>query len=143
MMFWDSSALVPLVITESSTNTVREMLHADETLLVWWGTVLECRSAISRTLREGSLDDQTAGRALAALKHLAGAWTEVLPGERLRSIAGRILATHSLRAADALQLAAAVVWADGDESTCTFVCLDVRLRSAARAEGFTVLPETA
>lgn len=141
MMSWVSSALGPLVITESTTDAVREMLHADETLVVWWGTVLECRSAISRTLREGVLDDRTAEQALAVLKHLAGAWTEVLPGERLRGIAGRILMTHSLRAADALQLAAAVVWADGDESACTFMCQDARLRSAARAEGFTVLPK--
>lgn len=141
MMFWDFSALLPLVITESTTDTVREMLHADETLVVWWGTVLECRSAISRTLREGVLDDRTAEQALGVLKHLAGAWTEVLPGEKLRGIAGRILMTHPLRAADALQLAAAVVWADGDEFNCTFVCLDARLRSAARAEGFTVLPK--
>jgi predicted nucleic acid-binding protein len=95
-----------------------------------------------RTLREGVLDDRTAEQALGVLKHLAGAWTEVLPGEKLRGIAGRILMTHPLRAADALQLAAAVIWADGDESSCTLVCLDARLRSAARTEGFTVLPKT-
>lgn len=112
----------------------------------WWcggEQCSSCRSAISRTRREGLLDDRTAEQALGVLKHLAGAWTEVLPGEQLRSIAARVLMTHPLRAADALQLAAAVIWAEGDESGCAFVCLDARLRSAARAEGFTVLPQTA
>jgi len=143
MMFWDSSALVPLVVRESTTGVAEEALRGDGTMVVWWGTVLECRSAISRTLREGRFDDRTAERALGVLRLLADAWSEVLPGERVRGIAGRILMTHPLRAADALQLAAAVVWADGDEPGCTFVCLDTRLRSAARAEGFTVLPGSA
>jgi predicted nucleic acid-binding protein len=140
MMFWDSSALVPLLVRESTTESAEEALRGDAEMVVWWGTVLECRSAISRTLREGRLDDRSADRALGVLRLLADAWSEVLPGERVRSVAGRILMTHPLRAADALQLAAAVVWADGDGPGCAFVCRDTRLRSAARAEGFTVMP---
>jgi hypothetical protein len=45
-----------------------------------------------------------------------------------------------LRAADALQLAAALVWCQGDPLQHGFVCLDQRLREAARREGFTALP---
>lgn len=43
-------------------------------------------------------------------------------------------------AADALQLAAALDWCDGNTCGESFVCLDDRLRGAAALEGFRVLP---
>jgi hypothetical protein len=52
-----------------------------------------------------------------------------------------VLAAHPLRAADALQLAAALVWTGEAAAGEAFVCLDERLRDAARREGFEVLPE--
>ena len=67
-------------------------------------------------------------------------WTEILPCSALRRRAIRLVATHDLRAADSLQLAAALTWADQDPEGREFVCLDQRLALAARAEGFTVLP---
>lgn len=60
--------------------------------------------------------------------------------EELATIALRLLASHPLRAADALQLAAALVWARGQPGGHEIVCLDDRLASAALLEGFTVLP---
>jgi len=62
------------------------------------------------------------------------------PTLRLRERAGRVLRAHPLRAADALQLAAALVWCDDASSGETFVSLDDRLRGAARREGFTIQP---
>jgi hypothetical protein len=44
-----------------------------------------------------------------------------------------------LRAADSLQLAAALVFADGEPRHVPVVCLDARLSAAARREGFTVV----
>ena len=64
----------------------------------------------------------------------------IAPSNRVRERAGRLLATHPLRAADALQLAAALVWCDEAPQGETFVCLDERLSAAARREGFAVLP---
>jgi len=46
---------------------------------------------------------------------------------------------HPLRAADALQLSAAIVAADGDPSSLELVTLDRRLAEAAMLEGFPVL----
>lgn len=74
------------------------------------------------------------------LRTLHETWTEVEPANAVREQAGRILRLHPLRAADALQLAAALVWCQGDPLQQEFVCLDQRLRVAARREGFTVLP---
>ncbi len=51
------------------------------------------------------------------------------------------LGTHPLKSADALQLAAALVWAGNTTRDHHFVCLDKRLRKAAGKEGFRILPE--
>lgn len=59
----------------------------------------------------------------------------------VRNQAIRLLGLHPLRAADALQLAAALVWADRRPRGHPFVCLDAGLREAAHAEGFSVLPK--
>ena len=67
-------------------------------------------------------------------------WTEVLPSNTLRRRAIRLIATHDLRAADSLQLAAALAWAGQEPEGRAFVCLDQRLARAAQAEGFTVVP---
>ena len=75
------------------------------------------------------------------LSRLAAEWTEIQPGNRLREGAERALLLHPLRAADSLQLAAALVWANDRPSGRPFVCLDARLREAALKEGFNVLPE--
>jgi len=81
-----------------------------------------------------------ADAAISALRRMAGAWEEVTPSELIRGIAQRLLRTHPLRAADSLQLAAAMSAAGQEPAALEFVCLDVRLSAAARREGFTVLP---
>ena len=74
------------------------------------------------------------------LAHLADDWTEIQPGHHVRDAAARALTLHALSAADALQLAAALLWANGRPARHDFVCLDQRLREAAQREGFRVLP---
>jgi hypothetical protein len=61
--------------------------------------------------------------------------------ERLRDRSERLLGVHSLRAADAFQLAAALVWSRGQTPAHAIVSLDERLRLAAAREGFRILPE--
>jgi hypothetical protein len=60
----------------------------------------------------------------------------------IRDRALRILAVHPLRSADALQLAAALVYCSEQPREEPFVCLDDRLRQAARTEGFILVPES-
>jgi predicted nucleic acid-binding protein len=71
---------------------------------------------------------------------LSSQWTEVRPSNLVRDQASRVLLLHPLRAADALQLAAALVWAGSQTTSLEFVCLDHRLREAAAREGFQVIP---
>lgn len=110
-------------------------------MTVWWGSPVECSSAFSRLRREGSLDEEKEARALDALDSLSVFWHEVQPTPELRAQAVRLLRFHPLRAADSLQLAAGLSWA-GTDSEGQLVTLDERLGTAARKEGFLVLPET-
>jgi predicted nucleic acid-binding protein len=119
---------------------VRSLHHEDEEIAVWWGSRLECISALMRLVREGRLDAYQEVQVRACLADLFEAAAEVEPTEDVRDRAERLLALHPLRAADALQLAAALVWARERPIGRGFVCLDQRLRQAAGREGFGVLP---
>ncbi|MEX2647477.1 MAG: type II toxin-antitoxin system VapC family toxin [Alphaproteobacteria bacterium] len=140
MRFWDSSAVVPLLVEEPAGVELLAILSEEGGLIVWWGTPVECASAIARREREGHLDVVAASAALARLRALELAWAEVAPTPVVRRLALRLLRSHALRAADSLQLAAGLVAAEQDPAALGFVCLDDRLRTAAQREGFTVSP---
>ncbi len=70
---------------------------------------------------------------------LTPSWSEIQPSERLRVLAQRSLRVHTLRAADSLQLAAALIGAGDDPGSLDMVCLDQRLALAAQREGFRVI----
>ena len=70
------------------------------------------------------------------MKRLGEGWHEIEPSDGVREAAVRFLRVHSLRAADALQLAAAFVAAEQRPSSLEIVTLDERLAAAARKEGF-------
>jgi uncharacterized protein len=139
--FWDASALTPIVVTEPSSPTLEAALAADDAIVAWWGSRVECVSALRRREREGVLTGIGVQQAFAVLEVLAGEWAEVAPGPRVRAEAERALAVHPLRAANALQLAAALVWRGGGESPHELACLDGRLRDAASREGFVLVPD--
>lgn len=136
MKFWDSSAVVPLIVDEPDRERLAGMLRADGGLIVWWGTPVECMSALARRERDGDLTVDALDAALERLRALEAAWVEVLPSATVRRVAVRLLRTHVLRAADSLQLAAALVAAEEKPDSLGFVCLDDRLTAAARREGF-------
>lgn len=142
MKFWDASAVIPLCLQEAMSDRVLEILRSDQAMVVWWSTPVECHSALARLRREDLLTQEEADRAARILKELEHVWAEILPGERVRREARRLLYIHPLRAADALQLAAALVWCGHDPEGREMVCLDRRLREAAQREGFRVIPET-
>jgi predicted nucleic acid-binding protein len=140
MKFWDSSAIVPLFLKEASSDSVGRVVRSDEDIMVWWGTRLECLSALARRRREKILSADDEYKAKMVLLTLDAVWSEILPSERVRKRAERLLGIHALRAADALQLASALIWAEEDPQGLEIVCLDQNLREAASREGFTVLP---
>ena len=139
MRFWDTSAVTALLVDEIARERMLALLQQDPQILVWWGVQVEIFSALSRREREKVLTTQQVGHALDTAHQLAAEWDEVLPTEAVRRTAERMLRLHPLRAADGLQLAAALIAANHDPSTLEFVCLDTRLSGAARREGFAVI----
>jgi predicted nucleic acid-binding protein len=126
-------------VDEPATDAVRAALEEDPTMLVWWGTELECVSALARLERQGDLASDATLVALQRLEAIAGGWHEVQPADSVRRAARRALRVHSVPTADALQLAAATVGSEGQPASLDVVSLDDRLNDAARREGFAVL----
>jgi predicted nucleic acid-binding protein len=101
---------------------------------------VECAAAaLARLDRDGALDPQTAVLAFDRLMQLAAGWHEVDPSDIVRETAVRFLRVHPLRAADALQLAAAFIAAEQRPASLEMITLDERLAGAAQKEGFTVV----
>jgi hypothetical protein len=134
--FWDSSAVVPLLVPEVTSRAAQALYDADPVMFAWWAAEIECTSALARRQRLGQLREDVVAEAFARLNGLRAGWHEVEPSEEVRELAKRILRVHDLRTADALQLAAAVFVAEARPSTLEFVSLDDRLLTAARREGF-------
>ena len=139
MKFWDASAIVPLIVSQPATSHLLSVAKKDSAILVWWGTRVECVSAVARLERSGDLAPKIVAAALTRLNKLEQNWHEIDPTEVVREAAARFLRVHALRAADALQLAAAFVAADRRPTSLEVVTLDDRLAAAARKEGFVVI----
>lgn len=129
---------MPLLVDETSTEALEGVLESDPTMLVWWASEVECESAITRLEREGALTEPQATEARGRLDALAAEWHEIQPVQGVRAVARRLLRTHPLRAADSLQLAAALTASEGDPASMEIVVLDMRLVEAARREGLAI-----
>lgn len=140
-MFWDSSAVVPLLVAEARSDAITKLLAADAEPVIWWATPLECQSAIRRRHRESPWASERLVEATERLRLMVQHADTIAPTDDLRRRAGRLLAFHPLSAADALQLAAALIWCEEQPHGEGFVTLDARLAEAARNEGFTIHPD--
>jgi hypothetical protein len=136
MRFWDTSAVIALLVDEPASKAVLANLATDPALVVWWGTPVECQSAICRRERDGTFGPAQSDQARALLDELRASWFEVAPTAGVREEAELVLRRHPLRAADALQLGAARVWARGRPSGHQFCTLDDRMATIAGREGF-------
>jgi predicted nucleic acid-binding protein len=95
---------------------------------------------MARIEREGRVATLAVERAWNLLHTFRQKAHEIQPSNEIRPIAQDLLLKYPLRAADALQLAAALSWYDDAPRRAFFVALDNRLRTAALLEGFQVLP---
>jgi predicted nucleic acid-binding protein len=109
-------------------------------MVLWWTTPTECAAALARIDAEDHVEKAALDKGKRILQFFLSSATEVHPTMDVRLSAEHLLSKHPLRAADALQLAAALSWRDSHTAGASFVCLDGRLRQAAGLEGFRVLP---
>ena len=112
MRFWDSSALVPLVVQQPASPQVEGWIMEDTAVVTWTLTPIELVSAVRRLLREGALVERAAREAEELARDLVARAHVVSDVERVKAIATRLLRVHALRAADSLQLGAALAWSD-------------------------------
>jgi predicted nucleic acid-binding protein len=138
MKFWDSSALVPLLVTEETTTLRQHQYNIDPWAIVWFGTPAEIESSLIRRRRNGELPASAEHAARNRLSEITAQWTEVTPTNEVRARAIRLLRVHPLRAADAFQLAAALIFCREQPQHLPFLTADQRLHPAANLEGFPI-----
>jgi predicted nucleic acid-binding protein len=140
MRFWDSSALLPLIVQQPLSQEVERWMAGDTAVVAWTLTPVELVSALRRLVRDGALAEQAARDAEEVLRDLVGRAHIVSDVERVKALAIRVLRVHALRAADALQLGAALAWSDGHTEGAILHTFDRRLADAASREGFRIIP---
>lgn len=140
MRYWDSSALVALHVEQAATLRVRELFRSDPQILTWTLSEIEIRSGLMRLAREGALAPAELQDAIVRVDEFWQGVHVVSLVEAVKQRARRLLGVHPLKAADSLQLAAALTAAYDDPRGQQIVCLDHTLSEAARREGFAVLP---
>ncbi len=138
MRFWDSSAVVPLLVEQEPSSRVSAWVAEDDTLVLWTLTPVEVVSALRRLVREEALREEVARAAEIRMEELIRACHVIVDVDAVKSLATRLLRLHSLRAFGALQLGAALHWAEGHPQGRTLHTLDGRLAMAALREGFAV-----
>ena len=130
--------MIPLLVGQPASSRVDDWLAGDAAITIWTLTPVELSSALQRLLREGALNETLTEAAEQRMLELVRACHVIVSIEHVKSQARRLLRLHPLRAADALQLAAAVEWAGGRPQGRTLHTFDSRLAGAARREGFEV-----
>lgn len=138
MRFWDSSAVVPLLVCQESSPVAEGWVLEDPEMILWTLTSIEVVSAFRRLVREHALEEDSARVAERRLDQLVRTCHVVVDVTAVKGQATRLLRFHPLRAFDALQLGAALLWAEGHPEGRTLHTLDGRLGSAAEREGFSV-----
>jgi uncharacterized protein len=135
LAFWDTSALVPLCVRQSITPRA-VALYKIHDAVVWWATPVEIASAVARLLRMQQLDSSDGTKARKLAKRLASSWFVIQPSDALRARSIELVERYDLRAADSLQLAAALEWCEEVPEGHVFLAIDQKLREAALLSGF-------
>ena len=138
MRFWDSSGIVAVLIPQPSSVIADRLIAADPDIVIWWATPVECVSALMRLAREDKIEERDCEIVIRRLDSLLERSDTIEPAYSIRDQARRLLRVHTLRAADALQLSAALELRGSAPAEIEFVSFDSRLATAARREGFTV-----
>jgi predicted nucleic acid-binding protein len=138
LKYWDSSAIVPLLLTEVHSARAAEIYQQDSQICVWCITPVEVWSAIAASRRSGKLGSPDVRRLRTRLEVMERDWAKMSDVTATRGRVRRILDTHPLKPADALQLAAALHVVQDRPELLPFVTFDRRLAEAAEIEGFRV-----
>ena len=137
--FWDTSAIIPLYCNQVVSPASRRIRRQFKQPVLWWGTYVEVHSGIGRLLREGFLTKKQSRKALEKWENLHSLALIVKPDDNVLRVAVSLTEKYALRALDAFQLAAALVWCKEKPTNRPFICADNRLGTAASDAEFEVV----
>ena len=133
--FWDTSAIIRICVPGQASSQAKVLLRTHAPV-VWWAARVEIRSALERLKADGNISVAGYLASRQRLDLLLASWREIQPTDLVRDLACAQLERFRLRASDALQLAAALVWSKQKPKERLFVCNDRRLSHAAEEAGF-------
>ncbi len=137
--FWDSSAIIPLFCNQVASPELRRIGRKFSELAIWWGSHVEIYSGINRLLREGAISEVQSKASLAKWSRIYSMSRIVQPNDKVLQLATKLTCDHEIRALDAFQLAAALVWCQEKPRNRLFVCADKKLSLSAKYAGFDVV----
>ena len=133
--YFDTSALVPLVISEPTSSAAARIWDAAGRVVATPLVYVEAHAALAQAQRLGRLTRTQLRRGLKALESLDQQLDRIELTHALIRFAGGIAERHALRAYDAVHLAGALS-VNGPE--VVFATGDQRLATAARAAGLAI-----
>jgi predicted nucleic acid-binding protein len=137
--FWDTSAIVPLCVLQDATTAARREHRKYPAKTLWWGTQVEVRSSFAHLIRNGDIESDGFQIALKKWLAVSERARELPPSTHVHEIASDLPDKYGIRALDAFQLAAALVWCREKPRNRPFICADLRLAGAASDAGFDVI----
>lgn len=141
ILYLDTSALVKLYAVETGRDTVLKARDAAELVVSSTITYVEARSAFAQKRRLGTMSDPEWAEAKRALEDDWERLYRVEVTEPLIRRAAGMAEELSLRAYDALHLAAAETVGVLLQEPVRFACFDQALSRAAGSQGFETTPQ--
>jgi uncharacterized protein len=139
VVYFDSSALVKLLVEEAGTDLAAELWDGCDAALSSRLAYPEVRAALAAAGRNRDLDPAGQDAAENAWEEY---WSATRPVELTPAVeqnAGQLAARHALRGADAVHLASALA---ASQPGLILAAWDRRLRDGAKAAGLAVAPAT-
>jgi hypothetical protein len=88
----------------------RQLIRHFPTVMIWWATTVEIESALARLKKQARITEEEEQKLRLDLSSLKSRWFEIPPEDDVRELANTCLQQYRLQAADAFQLAAALIW---------------------------------
>ena len=139
LVYFDSSALVKLVLDEAGSDIAAALWNASDVALSSRLAYPEVCAALAAAHRNHDLTESEASAATAEWEVFWASMRAVELSADVARAAGALTAIHQLRGADAVHLASALALGSTD---LTVAVWDKRLHAGAAAVGFAVAPAT-
>ena len=137
LAFWDSSALVKLLVEEAGTDLAIALWDEAAGVVASRLAVPELSAALASAERSGRIDRAGARIARDEWRRYLDALDVVEVSADIADHAAGLAVAHPLSGADAVQLATALALSESELVLATW---DRRLATAALAEGLAIVP---